>query len=131
MATGGASTLINAQAWPGEITWDLLLGTNTLRNLHFNAPLSVSLQNDNFTLSLSCDSYSVAETDALLAPKASESWVLATLGGYYTEQETDDAIAGALSNYFTQAEVTASIAAAVGSANGYTDTQLTAYSTTV
>ena len=131
LATGGASTLINAQAWPGEITWDLLLGTNTLRNLHFNAPLSVSLQNDNFTLSLSCDSYSVAETDALLAPKASESWVLATLGGYYTEQETDDAIAGALSNYFTQAEDTASIAAAVGSANGYTDTQLTAYSTTV
>ena len=41
LTTGGGSNLINAQAWSGEITWDLLLGTNTLRNLHFNAPLSV------------------------------------------------------------------------------------------
>ncbi|CAE7652379.1 unnamed protein product, partial [Symbiodinium microadriaticum] len=35
------------------------------------APLSVSLENDNFTLSLA----SQAEVDALLAPLASESWV--------------------------------------------------------
>ncbi|CAE7802708.1 unnamed protein product [Symbiodinium sp. CCMP2456] len=67
------------------------LGTNTLRNLHFNAPLSVSLQFDNFTLSLSRDSYSVAQTDALLLPKASESWVLATRGVYCRSQETKDA----------------------------------------
>ena len=57
LTTGGGSNLINAQAWSGEIAWDLLLGTNTLRNLHFNAPLSVSLQNEGFTLSLACDSY--------------------------------------------------------------------------
>ena len=49
LTTGGGSNLIYAQAWSGEITWDLLLGTNTLRNLHFNAPLSVSLQNEGFT----------------------------------------------------------------------------------
>eukprot|EP00439_Symbiodinium_sp_Y106_P080825 s2364_g19.t1 len=130
LATGGASTLINAQAWPGEITWDLLLGTNTLRNLHFNAPLGVSLQNDNFTLSLSCDSYSIAETDALLAPKANESWVLATLGGYYTSQETNDAITAALTNYFTQAEVTFNLVAGVMEAKDYTDAQLAGYSDT-
>ena len=57
LTTGGGSNLINAQAWSGEISWDLLLGTNTLRNLHFNA---LSLQNEGFTLSLACDSYSIA-----------------------------------------------------------------------
>ena len=65
--SGGGSNLANAQAWSGEITCDLLLGTNTLRNLHFNAPLSVSLQNDNFTLSLACDAYSIAQADAAIA----------------------------------------------------------------
>ena len=50
LTTGGGLNLINAQAWPGEITWDLLLGTNTLCNLR--GSLSISLQNDNFTLSL-------------------------------------------------------------------------------
>ena len=42
------------------------------------APLSIQLQNDNWTLSFACDAYSRGETDALLLPKASESWVLAT-----------------------------------------------------
>ena len=49
LTTTGGLNLINAQAWPGEITWDLLVGTNTIRNLHATAPLSLSLQNDNFT----------------------------------------------------------------------------------
>ena len=39
LSTGGASNLINAQAWPGNVTWDLLLGTNTMRNMHASAPL--------------------------------------------------------------------------------------------
>ena len=51
LTTGGGTNLANAQAWPGQTTWDLLLGTNTIRNWHFNAPLSVTLENDNFTLS--------------------------------------------------------------------------------
>ena len=75
LTTGGGTNLANAQAWPGQTTWDLLVGTNTIRNWHFQAPLSASLANDNFTLSLACDAYSQAEVDALLAPLASESWV--------------------------------------------------------
>ncbi|CAE7912225.1 unnamed protein product, partial [Symbiodinium sp. KB8] len=100
--------LQGATAWPGQTTWDLLVGTNTIRNWHFQAPLSVSLENDNFTLSLA----SQAEVDALLAPLASESWVTvqmdaaiaAAVAGidlssyvpcYYTSPEVDGLIAGA------------------------------------
>ena len=92
LTTGGGTNLANAQAWPGQTTWDLLLGTNTIRNWHFNAPLSVTLENDNFTLSLACDAYTQGEVNALLAPLASESWVLATLGSYYDSGETNAAI---------------------------------------
>ena len=113
LTTGGGSNLINAQAWPGEITWDLLLGTNTLRNLHFNAPLSVSLQNDNFTLSLACDSYSVAEADAAIAT---------ALAPYETAAQRDAAIAAALAAYSTTTEMNAAIAAAL--LQYYTATQV-------
>ena len=124
--TGGASNLINAQAWPGEITWNLLLGSSTLRNLHASAPLSLSLR----------QLHAVPEqrhllTDALLAPKASESWVLATLGGYYTVAETNGAITAALSNYSTTVQMAAAIAAAETAANDYTDAALVPYSNTV
>ena len=87
LTTGGGSNLINAQAWSGEITWDLLLGTNTVRNLHFNAPLSMSLQNEGFTLSLACDSYSIAQADSAIA---------AALVPYETAAQRDAAIAAAL-----------------------------------
>ena len=45
LTTGGGTNLANAQAWPGQTTWDLLVGTNTIRNWHFQAPLSASLAN--------------------------------------------------------------------------------------
>ena len=127
---GGATNLVNAPAWLGEVTWDLLVGTNQVRNLHAVAALSIALANDNWTLSLSCDAYSRAEADALLLPKASESWVLAQLGGYYTTQQADDAIAAALTNHFTRAEVTANLVAFLAQANTYTDDQLLSYSDT-
>ena len=138
---GGGSNLINAQAWPGEITWDLLLGTNTLRNLHFNAPLSVSLQNENFTLSLSCDSYSIAQTDAVIAaalvPYETAAQRDAAIGAallpYETAAQRDAAIATALVPYWTQAQTQAAIDAAVGAVDlsGYytsaqTDAAITA-----
>ena len=88
----------------GEITWDLLVGTNQIRNLHAVAPLSIALANDNWTLSLSCDAYSTAQTD--------------------------DAIAAALTNHFTRTEATANFVAFLGQANTYTDDQLLDYSTT-
>ena len=87
------------------MTWDLLAGTNQIRNLHATGPLSIQLANDDWTLSFGCDAY--------------------------TTQQTDDAIAAALTNYFTRAEVTATIVAAIDGSKGYTDTQLADYSTTV
>ena len=84
---GGATNLVNAPAWLGNVTWDLLAGTNQIRNLHATGPLSIQLANDDWTLSFGCDAY--------------------------TTQQTDDAIAAALTNYFTRAEVTATIVAAI------------------
>ena len=92
--------------------------------------MGLALANDNWTLSLSCDAYSTAQTDALLLPKASESWVLAQLGGYSTTQQTSDAIAAALTNHFTRAEATANLVAGVTECKDYTDTSLLDYSTT-
>ena len=101
---GGATNLVNAPAWVGNVTWDLLAGTNQIRNLHATGPLSIALANDDWTLSFGCDAY--------------------------TTQESDDAIAAALTNYFTRTEVTATIVAAIDESKGYTDTQLVPYSTT-
>ena len=86
------------------MTWDLLAGTNQIRNLHAASPLSIQLANDDWTLSFGCDAY--------------------------TTQETDDAIAAALTNYFTRAEVTVTVVAAIDESKAYTDTQLADYSTT-
>ena len=101
---GGATNLVNAPAWLGNVTWDLLAGTNQIRNLHATGPLSIQLANDDWTLSFGCDAYST--------------------------QGTDDAISTALSDYFTRAEVTVTVVAAIDESKGYTDTQLTDYSTT-
>ena len=117
---GGATNLVNAPAWQGEITFDLLAGTNQVRNLHAVAPLSIQLANDNWTLSFSVDTYSTAQTDALLLPKASEAWVTTQLGGYYTIQGTDDAITAAL-------EATANLVAGITECKDYTDTSLLDY----
>ena len=101
---GGATNLVNAPAWVGNVTWDLLAGTNQIRNLHATGPLSIQLANDDWTLSFGCDAY--------------------------TTQQTDDAIAAALTNYFTRAEVTVTVVAAIDESKTYTDTQLADYSTT-
>ena len=101
---GGATNLVNAPAWVGNVTWDLLAGTNQIRNLHATGPLSIALANDDWTLSFGCDAY--------------------------TTQQTDDAIAAALTNYFTRSEVVVNVVAAIDESKGYTDTQLADYSTT-
>ena len=52
---GGATNLVNAPAWLGNVTWDLLAGTNQIRNIHATGPLSIALANDDWTLSFGCD----------------------------------------------------------------------------
>ncbi|CAE7944657.1 unnamed protein product, partial [Symbiodinium necroappetens] len=96
------TNLVNAPAWQGEISWDVLVGTNQIRNFHAVAPMGLGLVNDNWTLQLTCDTYRRPA-----APR--ESWVLAQLGGYSTTQQTSDAIAAALTNHFTRAEATANL----------------------
>ena len=131
LTTGGGTNLINAQAWPGEITWDWLVGTNQIRNLHATAPLSVSVQNDNFTLSLACDSYSIAQADAAIAAA-----ITAALLPYETAAQRDAAIAAALAAFSTTVEVDGLIAAALADysttagVNGLITTALADYSTT-
>ena len=39
---GGATNLVNAPAWLGNVTWDLLAGTNQIRNLHATGPLNMA-----------------------------------------------------------------------------------------
>ena len=39
---GGATNLVNAPAWLGNVTWDLLAGTNQIRNLHATGPRASS-----------------------------------------------------------------------------------------
>ena len=97
---GGATNLVNAPAWLGNVTWDLLAGTNTVRNLHATGPLSIALANDDWTLSFGCDAY------------------------------TTQQISTALLDYFTRTEVTVTVVAAIDQSKAYTDTQLADYSTT-
>ncbi|CAE7910020.1 unnamed protein product, partial [Symbiodinium necroappetens] len=118
---GGATNLVNAPAWVGEVTFDLLAGTNQIRNLHAAGPLSVALANDNWTLSFACDSYSRRETDALLAPLASEAWVsneiLAALAAYSTTAQVGTAISDVLGAYSSTSEMNTAIADAVDALN--------------
>ena len=95
------SGVVNAPAWAGFTTWELLRGSNVVRNLHFMAPLSAALANGDDTLSITADCYSVAAADAALA---------AALLAYYTsgtaqDAETSSAITAALLAYYTSSQV--------------------------
>ena len=109
------SGVVNAPAWAGFTTWELLRGSSVVRNLHFVAPLSAALANGDDTLSITADCYSTAGTDtaitaALLAYYTSAQ-VDALLGDYRTgtaqDAETTSAITGALLAYYTAAQVDA------------------------
>ena len=67
------------------------------------APLSASLENENFTLSLACDSYSIAQTDAAIAT---------ALLPYETAAQRDAAIAAALAAHSTTGKVNGGLIAA-------------------
>ena len=54
------SGVVNAPAWAGFATWELLRGSSVVRNLHFVAPLSAALANGDDTLSVTADCYSTA-----------------------------------------------------------------------
>ena len=64
--------VVNTPAWAG-------FGSNVVRNLHLEAPLSAALANGDDTLSITADCYSVAAADAALA----------ALLAYYTSSQVD------------------------------------------
>ena len=62
----GSGGVVNAPAWAGFTTWELVRGSNVVRNLHLGAPLSAALANGDDTLSITADCYSTAGTDAAI-----------------------------------------------------------------
>ena len=109
------SGVVNAPAWAGFTTWELLRGSSVVRNLHFVAPLSAALANGDDTLSITADCYSTAGTDAAITAALlayyTSSQVDTLLGDYRTgaaqDAETQAAITGALLAYYTVAQVDA------------------------
>ena len=97
-------TLSNAPAWVGNTTWELLKGTNVLRNLHFAAPTSASLQNNTDTLSVSIDLSDYVPWTGLQAPIINE--INIALTDYWTQTETSTEIANqiAAAGHLTQAQ---------------------------
>ena len=111
----GSGGVVNAPAWAGFTTWELLRGSNVVRNLHFVAPLSAALANGDDTLSITADCYSTAGTDAAITAALlayyTSSQVDTLLGDYRTgtaqDAETAGAITAALLAYYTAAQVDA------------------------
>ena len=109
------SGVVNAPAWAGFTTWELLRGSSVVRNLHFVAPLFAALANGDDTLSITADCYSTAGTDAAITAALlayyTSSQVDTLLGDYRTgaaqDAETTSAITGALLAYYTAAQVDA------------------------
>ena len=107
--------VVNAPAWAGFTTWELLRGSSVVRNLYFVAPLSAALANGDDTLSITADCYSTAGTDAAITAALlayyTSSQVDTLLGDYRTgtaqDAETTSAITGALLAYYTAAQVDA------------------------
>ena len=63
----GSGGVVNAPAWAGFTTWELVRGSNVVRNLRLEAPLSAALANGDDALSITADCYSIAAADAALA----------------------------------------------------------------
>ena len=91
------SGVVNAPAWAGFTTWELLRGSSVVRNLHFVAPLSAALANGDDTLSITADCYSTAG-DTLLGDYRT---------GAAQDAETAGAITAALLAYYTSSQVDA------------------------
>ena len=120
------SGVVNAPAWAGFTTWELLRGSNVVRNLHFVAPLSAALANGDDTLSITADCYSTAGTDAaitaaLLAYYTSSqgaaqdaemtSAITAALLACYTSSQVDALCTGAAQDTYTQAAIAGALLA--------------------
>ena len=100
----GGGGVVNAPAWAGFTTWELVRGSSVVRNLHLEDPLSAALANGDDTLSITADCYSVAAADAALA---------AALLAYYTSAQVDALLVDYRTGAAQDAETTGAISAAL------------------
>ena len=126
--------LSNGQSWTGGATFNLLRGSNVLRNLSVAGALTATFQNLDDTILIESDSYARSETytqaetgaaitaaiDALnLSQYRTEAQVLALIAGelvpYWDQTEVSTYVAGELSNYATSSSVTSAISSALSS----------------
>eukprot|EP00439_Symbiodinium_sp_Y106_P006725 s9922_g1.t1 len=117
-------TLSNGQSWGGGPTFNLLKGSNVLRNLSVAGALTATFQNLDDTILIESDSYARSETytqletgavitaalDVLnLSQYRTEAQVLALIAGelvpYWDQSEVSSFVAGELTNYQTSSEV--------------------------
>ncbi len=133
-AIAAAVALSNGQNWTGGPTFNLLRGSNVLRNLSVAGALTASFQNLDDTILIESDSYARSETytqletgaaitaaiDALnLSQYRTEAQVLALITGelvpYWDQTEVSTYVAGELANYATSSSVTSAISSALSS----------------
>ena len=133
-AIAAAVALSNGQSWTGGPTFNLLRGSNVLRNLSVAGALTASFQNLDDTILIESDSYARSETytqletgaaitaaiDALnLSQYRTEAQVLALIAGelvpYWDQTEVSTYVAGELANYATSSSVTSAISSALSS----------------
>ena len=132
-AIAAAVALSNGQSWTGGPTFNLLRGSNVLRNLSVAGALTASFQNLDDTILIESDSYARSETytqaetgaaitaaiDALnLSQYRTEAQVLALIAGElvpYWDTEVSTYVGGELANYATTSSVTSAISSALSS----------------
>ena len=127
-------TLANGQSWNGGPTFNLLRGSNVLRNISVAGALTASFQNLDDTILIESDSYARSETytqaetgaaitaaiDALdLSQFRNEAQALdliaGELGPYWDQTEVANYVAGQLTNYQTSSQVSSAISSALSS----------------
>ena len=124
-------TLSNGQSWTGGPTFNLLKGTNVLRNLSVAGALTATFQNLDDTILIESDSYARGETytqletagaitaaiDALnLSQYRTEAQALALIAGELVPLGPDsNYVAGELANYQTSSQVSSAISSALSS----------------
>ena len=92
-------TLSNGQTWNGGPTFELLRGSNVLRNLSVAGALTASYQNLDDTILLESDSYARSETYTQLETGAAITAAIHALSQFQNEAEVQALIATALVPY--------------------------------
>ena len=106
-AIAAAVALSNGQSWTGGPTFNLLRGSNVLRNLSVAGALTASFQNLDDTILIESDSYARSETYTQAETGAAITAAIdaLNLSQYRTEAQVLALIAGELVPYWDQTEV--------------------------